>query len=143
MLPAPTASPRERLARLVRFGATGAVGFLIDFTLLIVLRSNLDVPLAVATIAAYATGCSVHYLLSRFWVFPHDADGAEIAKVMRYVLLATVNVVVTVVIVSGLTWLGLDYRVAKLIAVVTIFCSNYAIMPRFVMTVRRPGHTRP
>jgi putative flippase GtrA len=126
-------SSRQGLWRLVRFTVTGATGFLLDFGSLILFRSGLRVPLAVATVASYATGCTVHYLLTRYWVFPHDHAGEEMGKVFRYVLVAGLNVVLTLLIVMAGAGLGLDYRVAKLIAVVTLFCTNYVVMPRFVM----------
>ena len=56
---------------------------------------------------------------------------------LRYLVLGALNALATVVMVGTLTAIGLDYRVAKVITVVGLFFTNYAIVPRFVM--RWPG----
>jgi putative flippase GtrA len=123
------------LWRLVRFGLTGCAGFAVDFTTLITLRSVVGVSLAVATATGTLVGGSVHYSLTRLWVFPHESQGGELGKVARYVALAAANMIATVVIVVSLDALGLDYRAAKIVAVVVLFFSNYALTPRWVMPV--------
>ena len=121
-------------SRLVRFGLTGLAGFAADFGCLTGMHSGLAVPLAMATTVAYIVGGTVHYSLTRFWVFPQPVRSGEISRIVRYLLLASVNVAVTLAIVLGLNRAGVDYRIAKVIAVVVLFLSNYFITPRFVMT---------
>jgi putative flippase GtrA len=122
------------LARLIRFGLTGCAGFVVDFGLLWLLKGGLGAPLALATTTAYVVGGVVHYSLTRFWVFPQEDSTGEGGRIIRYLALAAVNIVVTLVLVLGLSHAGLDYRVAKVIAVVALFFSNYFLTPRVVMT---------
>lgn len=119
--------------RLIRFGLTGCAGFAVDFGILILLKTA-GIPLGAATAAAYIIGGVVHYTLTRVWVFPQDDNAGETGRVVRYLLLGCVNIAATLAIVLGLTSTGLDYRVAKIIAVVTLFFSNYLLTPRLVMT---------
>jgi putative flippase GtrA len=125
---------RVDLARLLRFGLTGCAGFAVDFSVLVALRSGAGAPLALATIAAYVLGGLVHYALTRLWVFPQTGSGREIGRVFRYLALAAVNAGLTLAIVTGLSETGLDYRVAKVVAVVSLFFTNYFLTPRIVMT---------
>ena len=122
-----------RLRQFVRFGLTGVAGFVADFGTLVLLHGALDVALWLATAAAYLVGGVVHYSLTRFWVFAHPLGEGELGKVGRYLALVGCNVLLTVVAVVAMTHLGLDYRVAKMITVVTLFFSNYVIVPRWVM----------
>lgn len=125
---------RSHAPRLVRFGLTGLAGFLLDFGLLVLIHGRLGAPLIPATLLAYGLGGAVHYLLTRYWVFPETAPGGEVARVGRYLALGVVNAIATVAIVSGLVAVGVDYRVAKTIAVAALFLSNYVLTPRLVMT---------
>ena len=124
---------RFGLQRLLKFGLTGGAGFIVDFGLLWALKGVFGVPLAMATTAAYVVGGVVHYSLTRFWVFPQEHRQGEIGRIARYLSLAGANIVATLGIVLGLNALGLDYRVAKIIAVAALFFSNYWLTPRLVM----------
>ncbi|MBD3782918.1 MAG: GtrA family protein [Micrococcales bacterium] len=132
---------RSHAVRLTKFGLTGGAGFVVDFGTLVVLHGVLRWPLVVATLGAYVLGGVVHYGLTRTWVFPHARDAGEVGKVVRYLLLGAANALVTVIAVAGLSRLGVDYRVAKVAAVVALFFTNYLLTPRFVMTTSRGSRT--
>jgi putative flippase GtrA len=121
------------IQQFVRFALTGVAGFVADFGTLVALHGRLDVVLWFATASAYVVGGVVHYSLTRFWVFAHPLGEGELGKVGRYLALVACNVVLTVVAVVAMTHAGLDYRAAKVITVVTLFFSNYVIVPRWVM----------
>ena len=125
---------RYALRRLLRFGLTGCAGFVVDFGLLWFLKGRVGLPLALATVVAYTVGGIVHYSLTRYWVFPQNGRGGELGRVARYLALAGLNILATLGIVLGLNSAGVDYRVAKVVAVVVLFFSNYALTPRLVMT---------
>jgi putative flippase GtrA len=131
--------------RLFRFGLTGIASFVVDFGILVLAHDGFGWPLRAALVAAYTLGGVVHYSLTRWWVFPtkHSGGGAaEAGRVIRYLLLAAVNTVATLLIVPGLAGLGVDYRVAKVICVVLLFGFNYLVTPRFVMP-REPRSPAP
>lgn len=126
----------------MRFGLTGCAAFAVDFGTLVLLRSSVGLPLAVATTTAVVVGGLVHYSLTRLWVFPQESRTGELGRLTRYLVLVAVNVAANLVIVMGLTSVGLDYRAAKGIAVVALFFCNYLLTPRLVMRpVRRSSST--
>lgn len=121
----------------MRFGLTGCAAFAVDFSVLILLKSSVGLPLGVATTTAVVVGGLVHYSLTRLWVFPQETSAGELGRLARYLILVAVNIVANLVIVLGLTRVGLDYRAAKAIAVVVLFFCNYFLTPRLVMTSTR------
>lgn len=125
----------------MRFGLTGCAAFAVDFSVLVLLRSAVGLPLGVATATAVVVGGMVHYTLTRLWVFPQEESAGELGRLVRYVILVAVNIVANVVIVLGLTGVGFDYRAAKAIAVVVLFFCNYFLTPRLVMTSTRSRRT--
>jgi putative flippase GtrA len=122
------------LHRVLRFGVTGGASFVVDFGSLVVAHSFFHWPLTFSLVFAYALGGCVHYSLTRWWVFNAGRSGAgEVGRVVRYLMLAGVNIVATLLVVPALTHLGLDYRLAKLLCTGLLFGMNYLITPRFVM----------
>lgn len=124
------------LYRVIRFGLTGAAGFLTDFGTLVAAHSGLRVALVPSLVLAYTLGGIVHYGLTRWWVFPARHTTPEAGRIVRYLLLAAVNAGITLVAVPAMTHAGLDYRIAKVICVAVLFGANYFLVPRFVMPVR-------
>jgi putative flippase GtrA len=110
------AGRRSLFGALVRFGVTGVLSVAADVGVLSLLHSGLGVRLLWSTLAAYAAGLSVNYSLNRNWTF--RARAGHRRTLVRYATLVGVNVVSTLVLVLGLTHLGLYYLVGKLIAVV-------------------------
>ena len=129
----------EELQRIFRFGLTGVAGFIVDFGLLVTARSGLGWDLTWALLLSSGLGGIVHYSLTRWWVFPASHTSSEAGRVVRYLLLGAFNAGATVVIVSALTHVGMDYRPAKILCVVVLFGFNYVVTPRLVM----PGGPRP
>jgi putative flippase GtrA len=123
----------HEVRRIFKFGVTGVLGFTADLGSLIVAHDGLGLPLRLSLIIAYTVGGTVHYGLTRFWVFPARRESSEIGRIVRYLLLAAVNATATLLIVPALAHAGLDYRLAKILCVVVLFGFNYVVTPRFVM----------
>jgi putative flippase GtrA len=122
------------LRRLLRFGIAGIAGFIFDFGSLVLAHDGFGWPLTASLVFAYTVGGLAHYGLTRWWVFPGDRGPGEAGRVARYLLLAAVNIVATLLIVPALTHLGLDYRLAKITCTALLFGFNYVVTPRFVLT---------
>jgi putative flippase GtrA len=123
------------IARLVRFGLTGLAGFTADFGTLVLCHGALGLELRISLLTAYTVGGCVHYGLTRLWVFPARYTGSEAGRVFRYLLLAGLNIAVTVSVVPALASAHVDYRIGKLLTVGGLFVVNYLLTSRFVMRV--------
>lgn len=89
--------------------------FGVDLVLLVSLHGLLGVPYPVAVSIAYACAFGLSYALNRYFNFrSHAPVGPQLSV---YVVVVVINYVAFILAVSSaLTALGLDYRVARLMA---------------------------
>jgi len=118
----------ERIVRRLPFGLSGIVAptllgfclinsftFGVDLVLLTALRGGLRLPYPVAVTVAYACAFGLSYALNRHFNFrSHAPVGPQLAI---YIVVVVVNYVAFILALSTLlTMLGIDYRIARLMA---------------------------
>jgi putative flippase GtrA len=108
------------LARVVApnmlgFAVISAVSFTLDIALLIAFHGRLRWPVPVSVALAYLAGAGLAYLLNRSLNF--RSHGAVGPQVRVYAAVVTVNYLAWILgIGAGLPALGVDYRLARIIA---------------------------
>jgi putative flippase GtrA len=100
---------------LLRFCVTGVFSLSADVGILYGLHSGAGVSLTIATVLGSVAAVIVNYVLNRNWTFQAQASHGSVLG--PYLLMVGVNVGSTLLIVRGLTHLGLYYLVSKLVAV--------------------------
>ncbi len=117
--PAPTWCAPARVltvrSTLPRYAASGVASVAVDLSLLTVLHSVLGVGLVASTSLSFAASLLVNYSLNHVWAF--DAGAVSWRRFFRYGVLVLINFGLTLVLVTGLTSLGVYYLVAKALAV--------------------------
>ena len=108
---------------LPRYLIIGVFSFAVDAGLLYVAHGLLGIWLPVATAFAYAAAFGVNFSLNRFWAFGSAAPVGR--QLIRYIVLAGLNTVATILIVTGLAAAGLNYLLAKVVAASLIAAINY------------------
>ncbi len=108
---------------LVRFLVTGVCSLGADFAFLYGLHSGAGTSLTLATVVGSLAAVIVNYTLNRNWTFQATASHGSV--VGPYLLMVAVNVGSTLLIVRGLTHLGLYYLVSKLVAVAVNAVLNF------------------
>ena len=100
---------------LLGFAVINGFTFTLDLGLLTALHGGLHWPLPVAFTVAYVTAFGLSYLLNRALNFrSHGAVGTQVAV---YAAVVTVNYLAWILGVGdGLVALGLDYRLARIVA---------------------------
>jgi len=100
---------------LLGFAIINSFTFTIDLGVLTTLHGGLRWPLPVSITVAYLTAFALSYLLNRVLNFrSHGAVGPQIAV---YIAVVIVNYLVWILGVGdGLAALGLDYRLARIVA---------------------------
>ena len=100
---------------LLGFAVINGFTFALDLGLLTTLHGGLRWPLPVAITVAYVTAFGLSYLLNRVLNFrSHGAVGPQVAV---YAAVVIVNYLVWILGVGdGLAALGLDYRLARIVA---------------------------
>ena len=79
-------SKTQLIREAVAFGGVGAVGFLIDATVLSVLVLGLAWSSYTARLASFGAAVSVTWLLNRLWTFRHRATSDRKKEYSRYFL---------------------------------------------------------
>ena len=109
-----------RVGRLVAptflgFCLINSFTFGVDLVLLVSLHGLLGVPYPLAVTVAYACAFGLSYALNRYFNFrSHAPVGPQLTV---YVVVVVINYVAFILAVSSaLTALGLDYRIARLLA---------------------------
>jgi putative flippase GtrA len=124
-------------ARLLGFAVISSITFTVDLALLTAFHGGLRWPLPVAITVAYVLASGLGYLLNRTLNFrSHGAVGPQLAV---YAAVVTVNFLVLILgLTTGLTALGLDYRLARLTAAGCECVYMYSAMRWLVFRDARP-----
>lgn len=134
---------RARLPRdLVGFALLGAFTFGVDLALLAALRHWTALPLPVAVSIAYIAAFSLNFALNRTVNFrSHAPVGGQIA---RYAVVVIGDYLVTVLVTTGLSTLGLDVRISRVLAACFVAIFTYTASKWWVFRDRRsPDRYRP
>ena len=101
------------------------------------LHGVLHVGLALSTVVAYAIAFSVNFFASRQWTFKTTALGTKARRQMvRYLVLVGINLCLTLLIVLGLSSVGVPYLLAKVISVCIIAVGNFFAYRHWVFATR-------
>lgn len=116
---------RRRLPReLVGFALLGSFTFLIDLTLLAAMKAWTSLPLHVAVTLAYLTAFGINFVLNRTVNFRSHAPVG--GQALRYAVVISVDFGLTLGVTTGLAGLGLDFRLARLIAGACVAVFTYS-----------------
>lgn len=116
-----------------RFLLVGGVSYLFDAGSLVMFHGALHIALPVATTMSFAATLAVNFGLNRAFAF--RSGGLLGRSLLRYLVLVAVNYVVTVLLVTGLSAVGMSYVVAKTQATVLIAATNYVAYRWWVFRV--------
>jgi putative flippase GtrA len=95
----------------------GGVTFLVDIASLRFLHGTVGIALVPSTVVAFLIAFAFNFTVSRQWTFAVAArSGRARRQITRYLLLVSVNLVSTVLLVAGLSTVGINYLIAKTVA---------------------------
>ena len=117
----------------LRYIFVGGSTFIIDFGLLYITHTVLNINIALATTIAYWTSIVYNFSLNRQWTFS-AADKSSLRKhALYYGLLLLFNYLFTVLFV-GIMSQFIYFGIAKVIAVVTQISWTYILYKRYIFT---------
>jgi putative flippase GtrA len=123
---------------MLGFALISTITFSLNLVLLIVFHGILGWPVAVSITLAYLAGSGLGYLLNRSLNF--RSHGAMAPQVGVFTVIATINYFALILGVgAGLTTVGVDYRLARLIAGACESVYMYAAMRWLVFRDGRGG----
>ena len=120
-------SIREHGRRLIRFGLVGFSGALINYALLYLLAGIGGLNHLAAAVLATEAAILGNFALNDLWTFRDvRPNSTRVRRALRYNLLASFGLVISVVVLAALTYLsGLHYLFANLFAVGAATLWNY------------------
>jgi putative flippase GtrA len=129
--------PRE----LVGFAILGAFTLGVDLALLVLLRHSTRLPMPVAVSIAYVSAFGLNFVLNRTVNFRSHAPVG--GQVLRYALVVLGDYLLTVGVTTGLSYLGLDFRIARLTASFFVATFTYSASRWWVFRDRAPKAPEP
>lgn len=102
--------PRE----LVGFAILGGFTFLVDLAILASLRTWTSLPLPVSVTVAYVLAFALNFVLNRTVNFRSHAPVG--GQALRYAVVIAADYGLTLGVTTGLSALGVDFRLARLLA---------------------------
>jgi putative flippase GtrA len=109
--------------QLVGFAILGSFTFVIDLSLLAGLRTWTTLPLPLAVTIAYVAAFALNFVLNRTVNFRSHAPVA--GQALRYALVISCDYGLTLGVTTGLSTLGLDFRLARVIAAACVAVFTY------------------
>ncbi len=125
--------PRE-VVRFLKFAAVGALGMVVDLTVLNVMYKVVGLPLLAANTISFSTAVLSNFTWNRLWTFPESRQRSLIPQLAQFALvniigLAINNLVLWVVynLIKSFVPDPLDYNLAKIVAIGIVLFWNYGM----------------
>lgn len=125
--------PRE-VVRFLKFAAVGALGMVVDLTVLNIMHKVFGLPLLAANTISFSTAVLSNFTWNRLWTFPESRQRPLLPQLGQFALvnvvgLAINNLVLWVVfnLIKGFVPDPLDYNLAKIVAIGVVLFWNYGI----------------
>jgi putative flippase GtrA len=120
--------------RFVKFATVGALGMVVDLTVLNVMHKGFGLPLLAANTISFTTAVLSNFTWNRLWTFPESRQRPLVPQLAQFALvnvvgLAINNLVLWVVfsLVKNFIPDPLDYNLAKITAIGVVLFWNYGI----------------
>jgi len=113
----------------LKYVSLGLFGEIVDFTLLFVLTSFLNVFYLLSAIIAYLSGMIANFFLHKNITFKYHTNNfwKSLASFFRYSMISISGLIITLILMSiFVELLGIHYLLAKLIAGIIVFFINYS-----------------
>lgn len=126
-------SKTEHIARILRFAAVGAVGFVVDAGLVVLLVHGIGSAPLPGRVASFVTAATVTYLLNKHFTF-RVAGGFAVERWFVYVLTTSLGAAINVGIYAW--WIGHYGHTALQLVLGTAAGSLIAMCVNFVISSR-------
>ncbi|HEY0643861.1 MAG TPA: glycosyltransferase family 2 protein [Nocardioides sp.] len=120
---------------LLAFLASSLAAFVIDTVALLALQA-LTSDLLVSVVGARLTSAGVNFVVNRRLVFDSERRVRTRTAVRRYAALATVLLALNFLLLSTLTWLGIDLLPSKVLTELALVSTSFAGQRAFVFRAR-------
>lgn len=125
--------PRE-LVRFLKFATVGAIGMVVDLTVLTLSREWLRLPLSLAVFLGFTLAVISNFTWNRMWTFPESRERPIGSQLLQFFIINAIGLGINEVVVLGLHPVfnqvihdPASYMAAKVIAIGIVLFWNYFV----------------
>jgi putative flippase GtrA len=125
--------PRE-LMRFLKFATVGAIGMVVDLTVLTVSREWFGLPLSLSVFLGFAVAVISNFTWNRLWTFPESRERPIGSQLLQFFVINAIGLSINEAVVLGLHPVfsrvvddPASYMAAKIIAIGIVLFWNYFI----------------
>ena len=120
---------------VIRFLVVGGSAFVVEYGSFTIMYDLIGVWLILANGLSFILGLGTSFSLNRLWTFGYkEYEKRTTHQLAYYVILAGINLLATILIVSYLKHLGIAPKYGKLIAMALTSSWNFVLFKKFVFT---------
>ncbi len=124
----------KEIRRFVKFAVVGAIGAIIDFTLLNILHGYIGWGLFWANTISVSAAIFSNFIWNRYWTYPESRSRKKRTQLPQFTLINLVGLLINnfiVIYLAGfllpITGEPLNYNIAKLVAIGVVLFWNFGI----------------
>lgn len=129
-----TGLPQKELIRFLKFATVGAIGMVVDLTLLNLLVKAVGLPLLLANAISFTAAVISNFTWNRLWTFPESRQRPLASQLGKFALVNIIGLAINEVVL----WVAyqgtqlflpdpLDYNAAKILAIGVVLFWNYGV----------------
>jgi putative flippase GtrA len=127
------------MKQFLLFAGIGAIGTAGHYTTLIVLVEALRVDPLLASTLGFVVGALINYFLNYYYTFASAKSHRD--AMSKFALVALVGAIANSAMMHvALTWLGLYYLLAQIIATAVVLVWNFIVNKLWTFATPRPPH---
>ena len=124
---------KQRVYEFIRFGITGGVSFIVDYSILVLLTDGFDIFYLVSSGISFSVSVVINYIICVKWVFK-ESKGRSIKSVISFFIISLIGLSLN----QFLMWFSVEillvtYKIAKIIAAALSMIWNYFMKRKAVV----------
>lgn len=114
------------LFQIIRFGAVGAIAFIIDYSILYILTDIFSIYYLISAAFAFIISTIFNYIFSMIWVFKVRKNINKKSELFMFILLSVIGLIINQIIMFILVEIiSFYYMYAKIIATLIVMVWNF------------------
>lgn len=124
---------KRLVEQIMRFGAVGAIAFIIDYGVMVLLTEAFGVPPVASATASFIVSVAFNYVASMKYVFTHKRDMSRNREFAVFVSLSIAGLLINDAIMwTGTEIMFIDYRIVKVAATAIVMVWNFVTRKIFL-----------
>lgn len=130
------------LKQFIKFSVVGFTSAVIHFSILFSLTEWVGVWYVYSNGAGFLVSASFNFFANKLWTFRNRGRGAELVRqILKFLVVLGIGLTINSAIIFGITeWIGLDYKLSWIFAVVLVAGWNFLFNRLWTFSVPADVH---